>query len=269
MTLQKINNLNTNQNLRLSVQISLTGLSFLITSAQKEVVYFLDKKFTFSRSPEEVLTEIEYCFLNDKSLQQNFKNIKLVFANTLATLVPQELFEPSKASEYLKFNTKILQTDTFHHDTVEGTSIENVYIPFVNINNYFFEKFGPFEFEHSTTLLSGYFLNIEKYKIGITAYVFVEKNFYSLFIIKNGKLQFYNSFEYQSPEDYLYYLLFTFEQLQLSTEKTPIILCGEVLDGDAIFNISYKYIKEVLFLKNTFPRLNDEEHQNLLLKLCL
>jgi hypothetical protein len=40
-------------------------------------------------------------------------------------------------------------------------------------------------------------------------------------IIQNQKLLFFNSFDYQTPEDFIYYVLFTAEQLSLNPENFP------------------------------------------------
>ena len=63
----------------------------------------------------------------------------------------------------------------------------------------------------------------------------------------NGQLKFFNSFQYQSKEDFIYYLLYVMEQLKLDREQSKIILVGEIEKDSAIFKLLYTYINEVTF----------------------
>jgi hypothetical protein len=65
-------------------------------------------------------------------------------------------------------------------------------------------------------------------------------------IIQNQKLLFFNSFDYQTPEDFIYYVLFTAEQLSLNPENFPLELIGNI-DSESHFKIAYKYIRNVLW----------------------
>ncbi|SVD60582.1 uncharacterized protein METZ01_LOCUS413436, partial [marine metagenome] len=48
-------------------------------------------------------------------------------------------------------------------------------------------------------------------------------------VIGNNQLEFYNRFETDSKEDILYFLLFTYEQLELSPDKIELILLDDIL----------------------------------------
>ena len=52
----------------------------------------------------------------------------------------------------------------------------------------------------------------------------------------------------QTKEDFIYYLLFTAEQLQLNPEEFPVVLMGSVNKNDDLFNITYKYVRHVSLL---------------------
>jgi hypothetical protein len=39
---------------------------------------------------------------------------------------------------------------------------------------------------------------------------------FEIIVIQNQKLLLFNSFDYQTPEDFIYYVLFTAEQLSLN-----------------------------------------------------
>ena len=60
----------------------------------------------------------------------------------------------------------------------------------------------------------------------------------------------YNSFEYSSKEDFIYYILFAAEQLELNPEKFELQLLGHISKDDPLFKIAYKYIRNVSLLEN-------------------
>jgi hypothetical protein len=63
--------------------------------------------------------------------------------------------------------------------------------------------------------------------------------------IKNKQLLFYNSFNYHSKEDFIYYLLFTVEQLKLDPEAVKLYLFGHIDEQNELFQIAYRYIRHV------------------------
>ena len=75
----------------------------------------------------------------------------------------------------------------------------------------------------------------------------IENKKVEIIVLKNDKLCFRNSFDFESETDLLYYVLFCFEQLKLYPEKTPLVLFGDVKKEDRNFNILYDYVRNVSF----------------------
>ena len=94
--LQKTNNTNTNQTNRLSVQVTLYGLSFLILSSDNTCEFFIEKKFDKPRTPEELLEDLKVVFEKEPKLSQSFKQVNVVFGSPYYTLVPTTLFDKNK-----------------------------------------------------------------------------------------------------------------------------------------------------------------------------
>jgi hypothetical protein len=68
-------------------------------------------------------------------------------------------------------------------------------------------------------------------------------------ITEKQKLLFYNSFSYATPEDFLYYLLYTYQQLKLDTETVPVNMLGEIVKESVLYELIYKYIRNINFMK--------------------
>ena len=82
-------------------------------------------------------------------------------------------------------------------------------------------------------------------------YVHVSDHNFEIIIVQNQKLLLYNSFDYNTPEDFIYYILFTAEQLQLDPNNFQLTLLGLINPLDSLYQICYKYIRNVAFLNNT------------------
>ena len=250
-----------NSFLKLSIQVRLNGLSFCIVDSHKnEILWYKKVDFEKEHTPVQILEQIEILYNSEKELENSIKDVVLLFSNELYTFVPSQYFVEEEASNYLKFNTKILQTDVVAHDLFSNEEMVNVYIPYTNITNYFFDKYGEFEFIHSATVLVQ---SVSHISVGAstTAYLNNFKGYYDLVVIKDGALLLSNTFKYDTPEDFIYYLLFTAEQLNLNPSEFKLVLLGEIKKDSPVYDITYTYIKNVEFLE---PRLtlNPEKYQN-------
>ena len=126
-------------NIEASIQVSLNGLSFcLLDRSLNKIFHYRKINFRKKLTPADVLQQIKLVYAKDSKLQQKADKLTLIFANDLYTLLPHIFFNEENASDYLKFNTKILQTDFVSHDIISKPQIVNTYIPFTNISNWGF-----------------------------------------------------------------------------------------------------------------------------------
>ena len=245
-------------NLELSIQVSLDGLSFCtLNSVDNEVVDFKKIRFSQQLDPVNILAEIEKLFEDDKSLTEA-NQVKLIFDNALYSFVPSTLFKEENASDYLKFNTKILKTDFIAHEEIGTSGIINVYIPYTNIINFFFEKFGEFEYQHLSTVLVENLLELPKVDRP-QMFAHIKNKQFDLVVIENGKLLLCNSFSFTEKEDFLYYILFTAEQLNLKPEHFRLFLLGAISKASPLFKIAFEYIKHIELLETDFSFNKKEE----------
>ena len=263
-------NIESLQSNRLSVQVSLNGLSFLATDVEnKEVLFFSEKKLSHSTTPEELLMEIESLISAHEILDQDFSEVALIYSTSVYSLVPIPLFDESKGVEYLKFNSKILANDYIAHDVIENQGMVVVYVPFMNINNYFFEKYGSFNYYHASSVMVKTILEKEKYPLP-KMYLHFQQHSFDCVVLKNGILQLCNTYNYNTPEDFIYYTLFCMEQLKLDPETLPVLLCGAIGKNDPTYKIAYTYIRNIEFVGTDFSTIkiddHEESHRHFLLK---
>ncbi len=251
-----INNKENYSNLKhcnLSIQLSLDGFSFCITKPHSQEIICLER-YQFKQKPSnpfEHLKSVEQLIKTIDVLQHSFNAIKVCHSNNLASLVPVSIFKKEQAASYLGYNIRVLKDDFISHDEISHTDIVNVYVPFVNFNNFLFEKYGDFNFKHSATIFIQSILKQAKNTSNNQVYVALEHGFMEIIVLKDNSLQLYNSFQINSKEDFIYYILFTTEQLQLNPEVFELVLMGTISPKDAYFKLAKKYIRHVQLIDMT------------------
>lgn len=229
----------------LSIQVSLNGLSFSIyKNANNNIEYIDSIAFVKRLNPFEILEKLKSELASNTKFSEDFENVKVIHHNELATLVPKKLYDESNNAEYLKYNSKILKTDFIASDELENHNAVSVYVPYVNINNYIFDTFGAFDYTHASTV----FVDTTQTMVAddeTSAFINVEANTMQIATYRNKALQLYNFFEFDTPEDFIYYILFTCEQEQLNPESLKLFLVGDIKENDANYDIAYKYIRNV------------------------
>jgi phosphoribosylformylglycinamidine (FGAM) synthase-like enzyme len=81
-------------------------------------------------------------------------------------------------------------------------------------------------------------------------FVNVDTKHFEIVIISDHKLLFYNSFKHKSKEDFIYYILFTAEQLKLNPEKFELMLFGNISKEHPYYKMAYKYVRNIALLEN-------------------
>ena len=253
---------------KLSIQFSLDGFSFYISNTHHIISKFTSFNFTKPiKSPELILKKIKEIFKNEKTLQQDFETVSVVHQNNLSTLVPNQYFKDNDLNKYLKYSVKTITTDLIVYDDLNFIKAKNVYVPFVNINNFIFQNFGEFEYKHhSSILLEKLFLQSDD---SLNFFVNISQSLFDIVVLKDSKILFYNNFEYQTKEDFIYYILFTLEQLELSTDKTKVSLLGDINKQSELYKILYTYVRNISFFNSKKPIFNNQteidKHSNFIL----
>ncbi|UJH91506.1 DUF3822 family protein [Antarcticibacterium sp. 1MA-6-2] len=249
--MEQTTNRENSQSIKLSIQVRLNGLSFCTMNEEtREVLWYQKVNFHKEYNPLKILEQIEALYNSEKQLQQPVKEVSLLFSNELYSFVPKDFFIEEEASTYLKFNTKILKTDIVAHDFLEAEDLVNVYIPYTNITNFFFDRYGEFEYQHSCSILAQEVLN-DLNKDRVNVYLNNFEGYYDLAVAKGKELLLCNTFTYDTKEDFIYYLLFTAEQLKLNREELELTLLGNINEDSALYKILYTYIKNVKFLSKS------------------
>lgn len=209
-------------------------------------------------------------FIQNVILNESYDDVVVLHQTNINTFVPSALFDPNFLGSYLQYNNKVFETDDFAFDYIDTYDLNNIFVPFTQINNYLLEHFNTFDYKNSHSVFVKKMLDLSKNNDEKQVYINFKENNFEIVVIKNKQLLLFNSFNYKTIEDFIYYLLFTFEQLQLNPELVPLQFIGNITENSDYFKIAFKYIRncnllDVNALANNFNISTTETLQHYLL----
>ena len=232
----------------LSIQVSLNGLSFCIYNKKNNTVETLySTDFESKLSPFDTENRLKSEFENKSEFIDAFDEVNIIHDNSYVTIVPNDIYDEAQKADYLKFNTKILSTDFIATDDCSCINTKAVYIPYININNYLLDSFDSINYYHfATPFVQSVMLKKSREN---EVFANVNSHQFHLLVIKENRFIFYNVFEYSSNEDFLYYLLFTLEQLKMNNDELHINISGTLKKESELYELIYTYIRHVNFFE--------------------
>ena len=209
--------------------------------------YLSYEQFDFKKSDDwvDTLRNIEKIIPTESFQSQ--KSLQICLSNTLYTLVPKVLFDEKELESYLSFNHPLEDQSQliFHYTPLESFDAVVVFAIPRGLEFLLKAKLPPYQLLHfSSPILEAVGLNKMKEN---ELLINIQQEQFDIIYAPNGKLYFFNSFQYQSKEDFIYFLLYVMEQLKLERETSKLILVGEVEKESPLYKLLYTYINEVSF----------------------
>jgi hypothetical protein len=229
---------------KLSVLIHQGGLCFYIYDHNAACVEQIERSFKQVLNPIELLDEIKRLYEEEPLLLQEFASFSLVYHHDLFTIVPEALFQEDKAPDYLKYNTRLLNTDVISVDEpVTTLGARCVYIAYANINNYFHDRYGAFEYNHyASRLLDA--LHAQSSGASEEVFIDIKDSYCYLTLFKEGKLVLHNIYPQEAPEDILYYTMFATAHNGFDPEIMETIIIQPV-KNQAMYDLIFTYVRNL------------------------
>jgi len=174
-----------------------------------------------------------------------FKETEVIIASPDFTLIPSALFEESKSEEFLGISTTIKKPAETGIENFVRQEMKLVYSWPASWKRAIVQAFPSATIHHYSFYLLQGILNQPS---ETAVYAHVQDFREDIIVVKEGKLMFFNSFSFQSPEDFLYYILLAYDRHELNRELIPLKLLGEIEQGSALYSLCYKYIREINFM---------------------
>ncbi len=258
--------------LRACIEISNTDIVTALFSEQNELVYL--QHYTF-KSNEKIDKVFEHLVHTEAFFSQVYLNVYISILNPLYTIVPTSLYQSDNNDRWLRFNHTITDDVVVLQDEVYSTDSKCVYAINQNLKTLIDQTFPNNHIKHKTTCIAESLTEFasSKYK---SCLVHVGTDNFDI-ALYDKKMLFFNTFEYQSTEDFLYFILASLEQNKLQVDETEITLAGEIEAQSALYNTLKEYFpklkfavnNKVIILKNDFEKIPNHFYYSLFnLYLC-
>lgn len=207
---------------------------------------------TYFDSPARFADQVRLA-LDDSQAGQQFESIHLATDTKHCTLIPDAVFEADKCRDYLGLNfgrefsgicmnRQINQSDiqcVFHLPSELATLLQQLFkgISFTHASNIFVESaLRDFKGQPKPVVLA--------HPAGESM---------SITVVENSELKLFNYYDYKSPEDLAYYIMFVVEEMGLHADQIGVYLGGELAKHDEAFSILSNYLNHLDFYQSWAP----------------
>ncbi len=210
----------------LSIRSSSGGLSFCVLDpVTNTYIAFANIPFV-DTSKDNIKTQ--EVLLKEELLQLPYKKVFFLYESPKATLVPTALYDTSKQDDLYHLNhssaeerlqivaQKIKMADAWNLFSIPEFMYHLVKTQFDSVE--FFQHYSPF--------VESCLISSQQRKLETVMHIGVHDKFFDLLVLKDRKMLLCNSYSYSNINDFLYFVLFTFEQLKLEADKTNVMMHG-------------------------------------------
>ncbi len=269
--------LNLTLSYKLSIQVSLNGLSFCILDpVRNKFIALSHKNFEKDLLLNDLQNIVENYIDNNELLNKEYKNTRIIWQSFKSTLIPEKYFDDKNLKKHFELNHKMDDLDEIHFKKLKYSESYSVYAIPNQLAGILSREFKSASFYNQQIP----FINTVLFKHhSESKKVFVNINidFIDVAISQKGKLQFYNAFNYITDHDILYFIMNVYEQQGLSTEYTELIVSG-IKDKkstfytkliDFIAHIKFEKLPDEFTYSYTFSKIPEHTFTNLFnLQLC-
>ena len=229
---------NATEQYHLSIQLGLNGFSFCIRK---------DNIILAIESYHHTLSQLEKTLKNHEWINKNYASTNVNITSRKHTLIPVSIFDVKEQQNYLHFNHLRSKNQEAFSDKLQQIAAHQVYgisVPEKELIKTFFPKATIRHY--GSTLIDSV---LQQKSNTPQMYIHIQKKNMDILVCNEKGLQLFNTYKYQSAEDFIYYTLFACEQLELNPDEIDCCLLGEIDNPSDIFDLAYKYIRKIRFMK--------------------
>ena len=232
----------------LSIRFIQDGFCFIVFNRHNKKILHFAEITGKGNDPKQLLKET---VAGNALLQSPFEETFCVWDTPRYTLLPSAVFSEENIELFWKLNFGESDTQhlSFFSDRLKWPDVVTIYaIPAASVD-FLREIFPSIQFinQQSVQILDSLFEN--KKENNSQVYIQIHRDFFDVLVLQKGKIILANSYLFQNKDEFLYFSINMFEQLQLDPHSTEIILSGEIDEKDEKAISLRRYIRTVDFKK--------------------
>jgi len=237
--------INSTNNYEISIQIGLDGFSFcLLDKLRNRFVMFRD--YRLSKKDSGLIDEIRDIVEKDEFLSREYRRYRIVFNTEQSTIVPASLYDPAVKNEYFEMNHKLRENYMVSNNKLTEPDAYLLFGVRKDMFDLAVNLFPEASISHQVKpLLNSSFRQAHKSKERYIR-VHFDRGFFTVIIVAENELQFFNSFRVRNDSDILYYLMNSFNRFEINNDH-KVYLSGMISRFDDLYNNLLRYIKTLKF----------------------
>jgi len=233
----------------LSIQAGLNGLSFcvfdpLINKYTALTLLSFNKELTF----DDFLDELEKTLENADLLNYTYKTVKLIWVTSKTTLIPDVFFNKTQVKKQFELNHKLDEYDEIHYKKLHFNDTNSIFAIPSQVASLFKRKYKNISFYNQNIPWINYVIDhyhSERKKV----FVNIHNDFIDILVCQDDKILLCNNFQIKTASDLLYFILYTYEQLNLNKETDELIISGFIQKKSDEFEKLKDFLPHVKFEK--------------------
>lgn len=222
-------------NANLYVEINEQGLSYIILENEIFVALVV-YQFESGSTDDASAAYIHQIIKEQPVLLEKFNAVHIIYSFTPSILVPQRFMKDLDHNAAIQLvygdaNERVIRTEFIYPH-----AIQNIYGIPTEVNKVLSRYFGFAGVNHIYTLLP----NLVK-DPGNHLYCIFSAGNLKIILMKEGKLQVMQTFQYKTPEDAAYYLLNLCKNFNTNEQEINVTLSGMIDANSALYAELHKY----------------------------
>lgn len=230
----------TSEQLRISVEVSEQSLA--VALYDKSVLQFIG--FESWLLPEKNIDEITAALSCSEILKVPAQEIFVNMLLPAFTHVPLELFDAQVAGKYLDFAVSHSFNGEVRHEELLAQQAVCVYRIPEGCSRYFEKTQRKVTYSHFSSLFISKAIDAYGSQPD-TVCIFIHENSFELIAPLPGKFRLYNTYNFQSAQEFIYFLLLAVKQLGYDPETLNLNVSGGIDSDSTLMEIVCKYIRNV------------------------
>ncbi len=197
--------------------------------------------FHFKQNTSNDLADgLKKIFSQQPLLSKNFNKVCISYSMPQSVLIPAEFYKPETNENMLNLMHGDVDSTIIFSDKIGNKNIYNVYRVDASVHHAVTSQFPLARLSHQYSLLIRNMADTGN----VLQVVFYQEKFVAV-LIKEGKLQIIQTYDYITAEDVSYHLLNICKQFEV--RDVQVKLSGMIENDSRLFNEIYKYFLNILF----------------------
>lgn len=224
---------------RLSILIRKNGLSFIILdTVSQKIIAFKEIEVDAFDHYKEYCYFVNKAFKSEAFLEYDYKSISVIYQSFTALSIPVDLYSAEHKRTYFALNTEVADDEAILSNDIPQLEAKKLFTIPKALYEIIKEHFPGSTIYHQTAPV---IQSVYKEQVFETVYLNIHPDFFDIQIFNAHEMLLDNAFKFETKEDLLYYIVYTFEQLGIDPKTQKTILFSELKHNDELIELLKDY----------------------------